>query len=300
MTRALLITNPAAARMDARAVTAVRQTLRGGGWDVEVLATLGPGDARRFAEEARDQGFDALVCYGGDGTAMQIASALVGTDIPLGLVPGGTGNLLAGNLRVPRGPAQAARALLTARPRRIDLGLVERTDGLHYFAVASGAGFDARLMAGTAAAAKRRWKFGAYVARAIAMLGDVRSAPYRITVDGVPHEVRSAMLLVLNCGELVPPFARLGKNIMPDDGWLDVIALRADGVVESAQAVLEALRGTSNGAGRVWRGRGRTVRVEVLDGPPDPVQLDGEIVGETPFETRILPAALAVLAGAHG
>ena len=300
MTRALLITNPAAARTDARALTAVRQTLRGGGWDVEVLATLGHGDARRFAEEARDQRFDVLVCYGGDGTAMQIAGALVGTAMPLGLVPGGTGNLLAGNLRLPRSPAQAARALLTARPHRIDVGVVERADGAHYFAVASGAGFDARLMAGTRAAAKHRWKFGAYVARAIATLGDVRSAPYRITVDGVAHDARSAMLLVLNCGELMPPFMRLGKDIAPDDGWLDVVALRADSVVESAQAMFAALRGAVNGAGRVWRGRGRTVRVEILSGPPDPVQMDGEIVGETPFEARLLPAALTVLVGPHG
>ena len=300
MTRALLITNPAAARTDARAVTAVRETLRSGGWDVEVLATLGPRDARRFAEEARGQGFDVLVCYGGDGTAMQIAAAIVGTGIPLGLVPGGTGNLLAGNLRLPRDPARAARALLTARPHAIDLGAVERGDGVHYFAVASGAGFDARLMAGTAPAAKHRWKFGAYVARAISMLGDVRSVPYRITVDGVPHEVRSAMLLVLNCGELFPPFARLGKEIAPDDGWLDVVALRADSVVESARAVFDALRGAANGSGWVWRGRGRTLRMEVTDGPPDVVQLDGEVVGETPFEARVLPGALTVLVDPAG
>jgi diacylglycerol kinase (ATP) len=300
VTRALLITNPAAARTDARAVTAVRQTLRGGGWDVEVLATLGPHDARRYAEEARDQRFDVLVCYGGDGTAMQIAAALVGTGIPLGLVPGGTGNLLAGNLRLPRNPARAARALLTARPHPIDLGVVERADGPHYFAVASGAGFDARLMAGTAAESKRRWKFGAYVARAIATLGEVHSAPYRITVDGAAHEVRAAMLLLLNCGELIPPFMRMGKTIAPDDGWLDVVALRADSVVESAQAMLEAVRGAANGAGRVWRGRGRTVLVERLSAPPDPVQMDGEVVGETPFEARLLPRALTVLVGAHG
>src|SRR3989449_6189254 len=58
------------------------------------------GDARRFAREAKAQGFDALVCYGGDGTAMEIAAGAVGSGIPLGLVPGGTGNLLVGNLRL--------------------------------------------------------------------------------------------------------------------------------------------------------------------------------------------------------
>jgi len=74
MTRALLIANPAAARTDARAVTAIRDTLRRGGWTVEVRATAQAGDARRFAREAVEQGFDALVCYGGDGTAMGIAA----------------------------------------------------------------------------------------------------------------------------------------------------------------------------------------------------------------------------------
>ena len=300
MTRALLITNPAAARTDARAVTAIRETLRGGGWDVEVLATLGPRDARRFATEARDQKFDVLVCYGGDGTAMQIAAAIVGTGIPLGLVPGGTGNILAGNLRLPRNPTKAARTLLTARPHAIDIGVSDRSDGAHYFAVASGTGFDAELMAATGAAAKQRWKFGAYIARAVAKLSGVRSAPHRITVDGEAHEVGAAMLLVLNCGELIPPFVRLGKDIALDDGWLDVVALHADGIGQSVAAVWDLFRGSANGAGRVWWGRGRTIRVEVVGAPPRPVQLDGEVVGNTPFETRLLPGALTVLVDPAG
>lgn len=300
MTRALLVTNPAAARTDARAVTAVRETLRSGGWDVEVLATLGPRDARRFAEEARDQKFDVVVCYGGDGTAMQIAAALVGTGLPLGLVPGGTGNLLAGNLRLPRNAAKAARALLTARPHAIDIGVVDRPDGAHYFAVASGTGFDAELMAETSAAAKQRWKFGAYVARAVAKLGAVRSVRHRITVDGEAHEVGAAMLLVMNCAELVPPFVRLHRDIEPDDGWLDVVALRADGIGDSFAAVWDLFRGAANGAGRVWWGRGRTIRVEVVSDRPRPVQLDGELIGNTPFETRLLPGALTVLVDPAG
>src|SRR5437870_13019528 len=129
MTRAVLIANPAAARTDARAVTTVRDTLRRGGWTVEVLATARAGDARRFAREAHAQGFEALVCYGGDGTAMEIAAGAVKSGIPLGLVPGGTGNLLAGNLRLPRDPASAARVILTGRTAAIDLGSVERADG---------------------------------------------------------------------------------------------------------------------------------------------------------------------------
>jgi YegS/Rv2252/BmrU family lipid kinase len=295
MTRALLITNPAAARFHARAVTTISETLRTGGWTVEVRSTTARGDARRFAEEARSQGFDVLVCHGGDGTAMQVAAGIVGTGIPLGLVPGGTGNILAGNLRLPRHPAAAARALLTAQPRTIDVGMVERADGPHYFAVASGTGFDAQLMADTGLQAKRRWKMAAYIARAVLTLNSVRSATHRVTVDGTAHDVRAAMLLVMNCGELIPPFVRVGPEIEPDDGYVDVVALRADGAVQSAGALLDLFRGTSNGAGRVWRGRGRTIRVELVDGPPRLVQLDGEPTGTTPFDVRVLPRALTVL-----
>jgi diacylglycerol kinase family enzyme len=327
VTRALLITNPAAARTEALAVRAVVDTLRAGGWSVDVLATMRAGDARRFAEEARRQGYDVVVCYGGDGTAMQITAGLLGSGIPLGLVPGGTGNLLAGNLRLPRNPVAAARAMLKAGTRPVDLGVVERSDGPHYFAVAAGAGFDAELMARTRAAEKHRWKFGAYVVRALEMLPRVTSVPHRVTVDGRVHETPCAMVLVASCPELAPPLLRLRADAAPDDGELDVVALKADGVFDSLGAFWDLLRGSlgggdaggagrrrgwGNGArrakrgangsatGRVWFDRGTTVRVEVLEGEPRPVQLDGEASGATPFEVRVLPGALPVLAGARG
>ena len=300
MTRALLITNPAAARTDARAVTAIRDTLRRGGWSVDVLATTQAGDARRFASEARIQGFDVLVCYGGDGTAMQIAAGAVGSGIPLGIVPGGTGNLLAGNLRLPKSPAAAARAMLKGKPLPLDLGSVARADGTHYFAVCCGTGFDAALMAATGSDEKRRWKMAAYIARAFAALPAVTSPLHRVTVDGVGHELPAALVLVANCGELVPPFLRLRDEVAPDDGWLDVLVLRAEGTIESLAAFVELVRRPRNGMRRLWFGRGRVVRVDVLDGPARPMQLDGEPRGDTPFEARVLPGALSVIVDRRG
>ncbi len=283
MTRALLITNPFAARAHARAVTAIRDILQRGGWSVEVQSTAGPGDARRIAEESRGMGFDVLVSHGGDGTAMQVAAGIAGTGVALGLVPGGTGNVLAGNLRLPRSTTSAARALLKARSQPIDLGV-----------------FDAQLMADTSLQQKRRWKLGAYLVRAALTLSSVRSAPHRVTVDGTSHEVRAAMLLVLNCGKLPPGFLSLRSNLVPDDGWLDVVALDADGAFQGASAVIELLvgNGKADGQGRrVWWARGRTVRVEVPVGAQRPVQLDGEVTGDTPFEAQLLPRALTVLVG---
>jgi YegS/Rv2252/BmrU family lipid kinase len=298
MTRALVITNPFAARADARAVTAILKILGRGGWNVDLRTIKGPGDARRIAEESLGEGFDVLVSHGGDGTAMQVASAIAGSGIALGVVPGGTGNVLAGNLRLPRTSTAAARALLEARAHAIDLGVVQRSDGAHYFAVVAGTGFDAELMAATGREQKRRWKFAAYIARAAMTLRSVRSAPHRVTVDGTAQEIRAAMLLVLNCGQLPPGFFKLRADLSPDDGWLDIVALDADGAFQSASALVELFLGNRNGKGRrVWWARGRAVTVEVMDGAARPVQLDGEVTGTTPFEARVLPGALSVLVG---
>lgn len=295
MTRALLITNPFASRAHGNAATTIRDILQKGGWKVDVQATAGPGDARRIAEEARTGGFDVFVSHGGDGTAMQVAAGITGTHITLGLVPGGTGNVLAYNLLLPRTAASAAHALLSARRVPIDLGVVERADGPHYFAVGAGTGFDAQLMADTGLQAKRRWKFGAYLARAALTLPTVRSATHRVVVDGTSTEVRAAMLLILNCGRLAPGFLKLRDGIAPDDGWLDVMAIDADGALQSASAVLELL--LEKRGRRVWWSRGRSVRVERPDGQLHPVQLDGEVTGTTPFEVRLMPRALSVLVG---
>ncbi len=301
MTKALLITNPFAARAHEKSAAAIRDILEAGGWKVHVRSVAGPGDARRIAEQSRTDGFDVFVSHGGDGTAMQIAAGLVGTNITLGLVPGGTGNVLASNLGLPRTSTTAARALLRAERRRIDLGVVDQADSQHYFAVVAGTGFDAQLMADTGLQAKRRWKFGAYMARAALTLATVRSAVHRVIVDGTPNEVRAAMLLILNCGKLPPGFMKLRNIIHPDDGWLDVVAIDADGVFQSANALIELLlgySGTAAGLGRrVWWSRGRTIRVEVPAGVERPVQLDGEVTGTTPFEVRVLPGALSVLVG---
>jgi YegS/Rv2252/BmrU family lipid kinase len=297
VTRALVITNPAAARTEHAAVTRVLTTLRGGGWEVELLATGGPGDARRLAEYAVKEGLDAVVVFGGDGTTMQAAAALVGTDVSLGVIPGGTGNLLAGNLRIPASPVRAARAILQARPRRLDLGRMERADGTHYFAVACGAGYDARVMAGTPSEQKRRWGMIAYAATVFRLLPLMRSVRHNITVDGVEYEADATMVLVANCGEVIPPYVRLRRGISPEDGLLDVVVLRADGVGDGIRAIWDMLREGDMRAGNkgyVGYARGREVRIETE--PIEPVQLDGEAGGHTPFTATIVPGAISILA----
>jgi YegS/Rv2252/BmrU family lipid kinase len=294
VTRVLLITNPAAARTEDVAVRAVVETLERGGWKVELAATVGPGDARRLAEQAVADRLDVVTVFGGDGTTMQAAAALVGTDVALGVVPGGTGNLLAGNLRIPTHPVRAAKALVAGTARPLDLGRMERSDGTHYFAVACGAGYDARVMAGTSTLDKHRWRFAAYVATTLRLVPEMRSIQHLITVDGVEYEAQATMVLIANCGEVIPPFVRLRTGISPYDGLLDVVVVRADSFVEGVRAIWELLReGVPDSEGRIGYAQGREIRVETT--PAEPVQLDGEPGGETPFVATVVPGAVRVL-----
>jgi diacylglycerol kinase (ATP) len=290
MSRALLITNPAAARTQQRAVEAVMRTLRGAGWDAEVLATGGPGDAKRLAEYGVKEGVDVVAVFGGDGTTMQAAAALVGTDVSLGIIPGGTGNLLAGNLRIPASPARAARALVAGKPTPFDLGRMERPGGVQHFAVACGAGIDARVMAGTLSEHKRRWGMAAYVATTLRLVGDIKSTMHVITIDGVEYDAHAAMVLVANCGEVIPPLVRLRPGIRPDDGLLDVVVVQANGFSQSVRAVWDLLRSADTLVGFAT---GREIRVE--SDPVQPVQLDGEGGGVTPFTATVVPGAIRIM-----
>ncbi|HET9039001.1 MAG TPA: diacylglycerol kinase family protein [Gemmatimonadales bacterium] len=301
MPRVLLITNPAAARTRASAVDVIMGAFATAGWNAEVLATGGPGDARRLAAEGVAGGAEIVAVFGGDGTTMQAAAALVGTDVALGVIPGGTGNLLAGNLRIPSAPARAVRALVTAKPKLFDLGRMQRPDGEHYFAVACGAGYDARVMAETLGEHKRRWGMAAYVATTLRLIREIRSTDHVITIDGVVYDANAAMVLVANCGEVIPPYVRLGAGIRPDDGLLDVVVVRANGFGQSVRAVWDLLRMAPEVDGLdtyVGYARGREIRVE--SHPVQPVQLDGEAGGETPFTATVVPQAIRIMVPGNG
>ena len=297
MARAVLISNPVASRTTMELADTVRRTFRAGGWAVDWLVTCGPVDARRFAEAAVESGADVVAVLGGDGTTMQAAAGLVGTGVPLGLVPGGTGNVLAGNLRIPAGPIQATELILRGRSRLIDLGRIDRPDGIHYFGVACGAGADARVMGGTAPDIKRTLGIGGYFTTVMEQLPAIRSVPFRITIDGETTESRAAVVLVLNCGEIIPPFIRVSRTAAPDDGWFDVLAFEMDSPWQGVRGLLRVLANVALDTGETGflsYGRGREVTIDA--DAAEPVQFDGDVTGVTPVTAIMQANAIYVMA----
>lgn len=173
---AFLIYNPASGRRRAKRtqdVARVVEVLRAAGVETETCATTHPGSAIPQVKEAAERGFDTVIACGGDGTAnealngiMQACAGRTLMDVALGLVPLGSGNLLASDLGLPPDPVEAAKKLLTYQPREFRPGVVcsQGANGpqKRYFLVAAGVGADAELMYRTEVKAKEFWGRNAY------------------------------------------------------------------------------------------------------------------------------------------
>lgn len=298
MTRALIVTNPAAGRSAERHLEAARRRLVAGGLAVEVARTAARGDAERIARAAVQGGVDLLIAHGGDGTVMEVAAALIGSERPLGLLPAGTGNLLAGNLGLGRSPRAAAAAILGGRVRSIDVGRLEGGGVGRYFAVAAGAGFDAELMRRTAQPLKRAFGMAAYLTTAVGLAANITRAAVRLETDAGAVETTAATVLVANCGELIPGILSLDAGIACDDGLLDVAVLDASSLADVVRVAWRLLRGRAGADPGVRFLKVRSVAISAA--PALPVQADGEAAGRTPMSITVVPGALRVLAPARG
>lgn len=276
------------------------------GSDVRWWETSTEDPGKSMAQSAVDAGCETVIAVGGDGTVRAVAEAVAGTDVSLGIVPQGTGNLLARNLGVPLDDIPAAlRRIAKADARRIDLGWVRFDDEERAFAVMVGFGLDAQMLVETDDDLKDRAGWLAYVEAMGRAMAGTEMTGLRLAVDDEdPQEVRGHTLLIGNCG-MLQGGVRLLPDAQIDDGRLDLLLISSDG----ARQWLETIRSVvwDNGIRRVLT-RDQTavstesarhltaerIRVE-LDGPLA-FEVDGEEVGEvTSFEVRVQAEALKVL-----
>jgi len=267
----------------------VRRTFREMDVPFELVLTERPGHARELAA-ARAPECGAVYTLGGDGTVMEVVGALAHTGTPVGIIPGGTGNLVARSLGVPLDPERAVRWLATGRAVTMDLGLL---DGGRYFAFAAGVGVDARMIAETGAAAKQRFGILAYATTATRAALQCRTMETHVTVDGATVTGQSAAALVANMGNVLNGLITLGPDIRSDDGQLDLCLFTPRGTVEAVGVAWRMFRGgLKDGPAMMFR-QGSVIRVEC--DPPQRFHADGELLGSTPFEARIQPGAGAFL-----
>jgi len=274
------------------------------GWDkplwVETTAQdPGTGQARQAVKDGA-----TLICpLGGDGTVRAVAEALVGTETPMGLLPGGTGNLLARNLSLPVDSLEdALKVALTGQNKRVDVGRItvdhsgehERPEE-HVFLVMAGVGFDAAIMAD--APEKLKNKVGP-LAYTFSGAKNLRGPQFkiRVKIDDEPEISRRARSVVIgNCGKLTGGLVLLPEAEV-DDGWLDAVILSPAGVVGWVAVAGRLVSKKRKGHERVDHHRLRSITVRC--DRPEAVQIDGDTIGQArSLSATVDPLALVVRVG---
>ena len=253
---------------------------------------------RSQALAAVEDGADAVVAFGGDGTARVVGDALRRTGVPLGLLPAGTGNLLARNLGIPPNRLdEALRIALAGRDRMIDVGRAEidlsgrdAEPVQETFLVMAGLGFDAEVMAGVDPLLKERVGWFAYVVAGLTRIGGSRTLVTLQVDDGPLQQRRVRAVVVGNCGTLTA-----GIPLMPqaavDDGWLDVVVVSPRTVLGWLGITATVLTRAGHPAVEHVRCRSIDIRAE----RPLHVQLDGDSVGTARrLRASVDPLALLV------
>ena len=266
---------------------------RENGWTPMFLETSPDDPGRGMTRAALKAGVDLVMVAGGDGTVRVVCSELAGTGVPLGLLPSGTGNLLARNLGIPLDESEALRVILQGRRDAIDLVEVAIDDGPpEHIAVMAGMGLDARIMSGTDEGLKKIIGPAAYVMAA----GDAANLPsFDVTVaidDDEPIRRHAGLVMVGNVGQLQGN-VQLLPDAQFDDGLLDLFVASPANVADWLRITTSVLLPVPE-ASEIDRGQGRTVVIETSE--PVEYQLDGDAAGECRrMVATVVPQTLTVM-----
>jgi len=291
----LVIVNPSAGRgRAARVRDAVESYWRRQGVTAEFCNAASREEVRRRSTQAAAAGYSCVIALGGDGTAHDVINGAAGTRSVVGILPAGGGNDLARALGLPLDPLEAAHALLHAPTRHIDLLRITLATGRTcLYAGAGGAGIDAEAARLGNTRFRRIPGVARYVAAAIAAFHESRPLEVTVQADGATRHFRALLVAVANSpsygsGVTIAPEARI------DDGWMDLAIVAPLDWSHVLDGLLLALRHGDIRWPEMQRLRARKLRLET--DRPAIFHGDGEVLGETPVEIEVLPAAIEVLA----
>ena len=260
------------------------------GYTCQFIATSLEQGAKELAEQAVRDGADLLAVSGGDGTVMEAMSALVGTGIPIAVLPAGTGNLLSINLGIPTTVPDAVHVALSGSPYALDLA---RTSEGRYFAVMGGMGMDAQMIADTDREAKNKLGKLAYFRAALKSLPRRRAFVDIYLDDNPPLRRRAKTVLLANMGKITGGLAVL-PTASPNDGLLDIGIVKAATLAHWIHLMMSAILGRTqqDDALEVYQAK----KVTLKPRHSQPVQFDGEDGGHMQSLTiEIVPKAVIVL-----
>jgi YegS/Rv2252/BmrU family lipid kinase len=293
MPRAIVLINPRS-RSGARApVGGILSAFSSAGWTCEIWAGEGAEWTTDAAARARAQGVDAVFGAGGDGVLAQILPALLESDVALGVVPLGTGNVWARELGLLLQPERAIAAQLAAGPARVDVGFANERP----FLVIASVGWDAHIVRQIESdGGSKLLGQIAYPLTGVALAPGVRGVRSRIWLDDdVPIELDLLWGLVTN-GRLYAGLLPLMPQARLNDGLLDVALFEGSSPLHATAHAERVLAGLHHADPHVVIRRVKRLRIE-SDSGVMPVQTDGDSRGATPLDVRVAAGALLALGG---
>ena len=254
-------------------------------------------DVKALVREALTDGASLVIAAGGDGTVASVADGLIAaeSEVPMGILPLGTANVLARELGLPLEPDGACEVL--TGPNEIATLDVMRVGDRPFFTQV-GVGLDSLMIRDTDTESKRRLGRLAYLWTAARQLAGFQPRRFLIRVDDrKPKLYRASEVLVANVGTLGQPPFRWGPDIKPDDSELTVCILRARSAFDYARLGWHVVRGAQgrDPSTRYFKARRRVGIAMKRARAPLPVQADGEIIGETPVEVELQAGAVRVV-----
>ena len=276
-------------RRGARHRPAAQRAFAEGGVDVHEVVTSHPGHARDVLM-ARTEAWDAVFVLGGDGTVMEVVSALAHSGIPIGVLPGGTGNLIANVLGIPLGIRRAVRRLIAGEQCRLDLG--QLPDG-RFFTFAAGVGVDVAMVEGTSRGGKKMLGMVSYAITATRAALGRDLVHVTIEVDGKRVDGRAVLAMIANAGSFLGGRFAIGPDVKPDDGELDLCLFMPARTRDVVALLWRLLRKDFRPHPLMTFAKGKVFRISAE--PPVSVQADGDIVGRTPIEISVAPGAAVFL-----
>ena len=264
--------------------------LRKRNWECSIHHTTSNSSIAGVVRRTLDEGYDVIAAAGGDGTISAVADALVHSEVPLLIVPCGTGNALARELAIPLSIERAMGILaIEHQVRRMD---AMEVNGKHYVLVVS-IGLTPTVMKETTQEDKRRYGRMAYFAEMLKRLFGLQPERFDMVIDGAEHNVRAAEIVITNVAQVGTTLVRWGPDVRVDDGKIEIFPVYARTLVDVIGVAWELLFGKRRGQG-VQRIDAYT-RVSITTSRPLLVEGDGDIIGETPLDLVVVPEALRVI-----
>jgi len=275
-----------------RRLERIEAILAQAGHCVTAVPTAAPGAAASLAREKIATAADLIIACGGDGTINEIAQGMVGSPVPLAILPAGTANVLANEMGLGSGLESAARSLATWEPHRIAAGRICNSEGAsRYFLMMAGVGLDARIVFDLNAALKRRWGKLAYWMAGLTQLGRPLEQ-FEVEIDGRTYRAGFALFARVRnyAGDL-----EIARRVTLLDDTFEVVLFEGRRPLRYLLYLGAVVTHRLYGLRGITMLRARSARFLAPAGQQAHIQVDGEYIGTLPGEVEFVPGAITLL-----